>query len=320
MAESADEDVGGLAGQSSNKVVKKARIKPHSKPTTRQSTGATKKVARKLFETASFSDDNIEHQSGQLTGIDRVLSRLEDLTKAVTESISVAQATRSIPETSSVSQLRREDIGRFNPAYPDPKEAGMIIDGNTIIFTDVNRFVERVESFLQDPVTYEANMRQMSYLFEVLLDGPAAMWWGCELSEDQRAVFRGDGLSHALVALKVRFETTPNRVLDASFFGLDLEGIAADENKLLEFFQLKLKYGRATHELARDNGNWEEFMDAVLDNLYPEIADNLPCPSSAETLDEYMQNIDAKKGVIKYLASKLCVKADLAKFSAGPGY
>ncbi|KAI0845974.1 hypothetical protein F5Y00DRAFT_265019 [Daldinia vernicosa] len=64
MAESMDEDVGGLAGQSTNKVVKKARIKPRSKPTTRQSTGATKNVARRLFETASSSDDNIEHQSG----------------------------------------------------------------------------------------------------------------------------------------------------------------------------------------------------------------------------------------------------------------
>ncbi|KAI1661796.1 hypothetical protein F4813DRAFT_398332 [Daldinia decipiens] len=296
MAESADEDVAGLAGQSSNKVVKKSRIKPRSKPMTRQSTGTTKKVARKLFETALPSDDNTEHQSGQLVGIDRVLSRLEDLIKAVTESISVSQATRSIPGTSSVSQLRREDIGRFNPDYPDPNGVGMIIDGNTPIFTDIKRFVERIESFLEDRDTAAANEKQMVLLFEVLLDGQAALWWSNELVYKDRRSLRQAGLTKMLAALKSRFSYDLVITLDEyTDRRLSLEQIVEDENRLIQFFQTRLRYAKSLGFLDQDNKGWYEVLKGVWSAMDYDLRDVVPAPSDLYSLEEYMKEVNEAK-------------------------
>ncbi|KAI0844153.1 hypothetical protein F5Y00DRAFT_249303 [Daldinia vernicosa] len=295
MAESMDEDVGGLAGPSSNKVVKKARVKPRSKPTTRQSTGSTKNVARRLFETASSPDDDIEHQPGQLVGIDKLLSRLEGLTKVITDSISATQATQSIPGTSSVSQLRREDIGRFNPDYPDPKNVGMIFDGNTPIFTDLDRFVERVESFLEDHVTAAANEKQLKLLFEILLDGPAALWWSYELTYDDRRSLRRAGLAQMLAALKRRFHYSYSWMTLRNPTGLTIEEIAEDENRLMQFFQTKLRDAKLCGRLDKDHKNWPQVFKGSWKKMGYDIHDVLPAPSDEFSLEEYMKEVQEAK-------------------------
>ncbi|KAF3063728.1 hypothetical protein GL218_01392 [Daldinia childiae] len=296
MTESADDSVAGLAGQSSNKMVKKVKIKPRSKSMTHLSTRATKKVARKLFETALSPDDNVEHQSGQLDGIDRILSRLEDLTKAVTESISATQATRSILGTSSISQLRREDIGRFNPDHPDPNGVGMIIDGNTIIFIDIERFVERIESLIEDRDTAAANEKQIVLLFEVLLDGQAALWWSYELTYDYRRSLRQAGLVNMLTALKRRFSYDLSIVLDRYLDDYPtFEEIRKNENRLIQFFQTRLRYAKSMGHLDKDHKRWYNVFYEIWSTLHYDLQDLIPVPSDQCSLEQYMKEVNEAK-------------------------
>ncbi|KAI0115151.1 hypothetical protein F4814DRAFT_459961 [Daldinia grandis] len=295
MSEFPDEDVSGLAGQPSNKAVKKAKIKPRSKPTARQATRATKNVARRLFEPASSPEDNTENRVDRPAGEDRLVSGLENLTKAVTELISVVKATRSIAGTSSVPQLRREDIGQFNPGYPDPRDSGMLNNGHTQVFTDVDRFIGRIEYFLEDRDTAAAHEKQILFLFELLLDGPAAMWWSVELAHTARRSLRKAGLSKMLDALRRRFPYNRTITLTKYFEGLDLREIERDENRLTQFLQAKLRQAKSFNFLDKDNGNWHSILERYWCPMDKNIFEIIPPPSDEYSLEEYMSIVYAEK-------------------------
>jgi len=61
-----------------------------------------------------------------------------------------------VPSTTSTSEktpkIKREDIGTFDPHWPDPEDTGVVANGKNLIFTDVNSFVGGIETFLETPI------------------------------------------------------------------------------------------------------------------------------------------------------------------------
>ncbi|KAI8966737.1 hypothetical protein F5Y11DRAFT_307709 [Daldinia sp. FL1419] len=293
MAEPMGQGAGGLPSSSAgNTVTGKTRAKSRRMSKTSRVAKANK-ASRKRIDPAVFLDAEVQEYSKQSAGLNDVLSKLGCFMKSLAESVPATQTTHSIPETSSVLQLRREDIGRFNPSYPDSDDIGMVIEKNRdIIFTDVHRFVERIQALLDDPVAHEASKRQLSFLFDVLLDGSAAMWWGYELSQSHRAELRRGGICDMLSALESRFAIRRGKTSWGYFVDLDMCDIETEMDSLVRFFQLELRYGREIHKLKADYSNWREVLIDAVKKVDSYVARCLPDPERVESLQEFMKIIE----------------------------
>ncbi|KAI1661950.1 hypothetical protein F4813DRAFT_398403 [Daldinia decipiens] len=205
----------------------------------------------------------------------------------------VEQALQSTPRTPAISQLKRGDVGRFNPSHLDERGAGMVTDGCTLVFTDVDLFVEHIESFLQDPLAAAANERQILQWLEALLNGPAAMWWSHELTRVDRRALRLAGLSEILVDLERRFRLTPAVAAVKFEHGkLRLRDVAFDENRPMQFVRMKLRYARAMELLDEDNTEWLFVMLQIWFSMDVDIRAVLSPPFPSQTLDLYLEEID----------------------------
>ena len=67
--------------------------------------------------------------------------------------------------SSVVSKVKKDDIGVFDPYYPDPHDLGTVSSGKDTIFTDVFAFKERVRTFLKDEDTRQTHERQILNMF-----------------------------------------------------------------------------------------------------------------------------------------------------------
>ncbi|KAF3064088.1 hypothetical protein GL218_01194 [Daldinia childiae] len=205
----------------------------------------------------------------------------------------VEQAPQYTPGISAISQLERDDIGRFNPSHHDERGAGMVSDGHTLIFTDVDLFVEHIESFLQDPVTASSNERQILQRLETLLHGPAALWWSHELTRVDRRALRLAGLSEILVDLERRFRLTPAVAAVKFEHGkLGLREIAFDENRPMQFVRTKLRYARAMELLDEKDTEWLFVMLQIWFSMDVEVRAVLGPPVPEQTLDFYLREIN----------------------------
>lgn len=197
--------------------------------------------------------------------------------------------------------LKREQIGVFNPSYPDLEGIGVVHAGKDLIYTDVFAFKERLETFTEDnPDAAD----QLLELFPTLLNGAAVSWWSNELVPAQRREYRFAGLTGCLLPLTDRFAMEPSRA-SAKFVAdtLTLREIAIDENNLNKFIQSKLRYARAMGILLPDNLNWHGTMVQVWSKMSLDIRQYLRPPSKRETLAAYMRQVEEAK-------ANLIVKAD----------
>jgi hypothetical protein len=46
--------------------------------------------------------------------------------------------------------IKRQDIGIFDPEFPNPQELGIVIDGSHLVYIDVFEFVEHIRTILED--------------------------------------------------------------------------------------------------------------------------------------------------------------------------
>lgn len=324
MAQSTKKDVGELANQlANNQAVKQPQL------TTCQKTKATEEQTdassflcmleplsghNVILDMTRYFATQIHHLSQER---DNLKNQMADLTKQATdillhlqESIDankpaiqpiqhaakpspVEQTPQSISRTSAVPQLDRDDIGRFNPSHLDERGAGMVTDGCTLVFTDVDLFVEHIESFLQDPATAAANERQILQWLETLLNGSAAMWWSHELTRVDRRALRLAGLPEILVDLERRFRLNPAVAAVKFEHGkLSLREIAFDENRPMQFVRTKLRYARAMELLDEDNTEWLFVMLQIWFSMDVEVRAVLSPPSPSQTLDLYLEEIN----------------------------
>src|SRR6266699_2557588 len=92
-------------------------------------------------------------------------------------------------------KIKRQDIGVFDPQFPNPKGQGAVTDGSRFVVTDVHDFMERVYTLLEDSSAVYETERQIKAMFSTLLTGAAVTWWITELINDVRNMLRSDGLA-----------------------------------------------------------------------------------------------------------------------------
>ncbi|KAK1826044.1 hypothetical protein QBC39DRAFT_235958, partial [Podospora conica] len=50
-------------------------------------------------------------------------------------------------------RIKKEDIGQFNPYGKDPLDKGIVGVGKDTLYTDVDCFIDRIDTFRKDPDT-----------------------------------------------------------------------------------------------------------------------------------------------------------------------
>ncbi|OIW22379.1 hypothetical protein CONLIGDRAFT_224440 [Coniochaeta ligniaria NRRL 30616] len=70
------------------------------------------------------------------------------------------------------TRIRRNEVGQFNPYYPNPQGLGMISDNKALVFTDVISFQERLDTGTDS--AYAEN--QILRVFDTLMSGLQLIW------------------------------------------------------------------------------------------------------------------------------------------------
>lgn len=73
-------------------------------------------------------------------------------------------------------RIKKDDIGQFNPHGDDPLDEGVVSAGKDTMYTDVDCFIDRIETFREDPDTIDQADKQLMQIFQTLLAGPASNW------------------------------------------------------------------------------------------------------------------------------------------------
>ncbi|EAQ86812.1 hypothetical protein CHGG_08065 [Chaetomium globosum CBS 148.51] len=200
-------------------------------------------------------------------------------------------------------KIKREEIGIFNPDYPDPDDLGIVQDGKNLIFTDVYSFVDRIATFTES--LGEEASRQILGHFQAILGGSAILWWTNELMAARRIELRSAGLLAILDELIVRFGPDAANATK-SFYDckLYLRDVAADEQALQQFVQKKLRWARSIRMLGPDHSNWSSAMMMIWSHMEFEIQQCLPRPDEFASLSDYMKKIEKSRIIVNSAALK----------------
>lgn len=203
-----------------------------------------------------------------------------------------------------VRQLKRDEIGVFDPEYDDPDDTGIVTVGKDLVFTDVWAFQERVDTFL-DSDDGGGKERQLIELFPTLLQGSAVIWWNNEVTSAERRNLRILGLKPMMRSLELRFAMEPSRATKKFRTStLALDDIGRDEHILRKFVQKKLRYARAMGTLAENNINWRGVMIDIWSSMDVDIQQYLRPPKRGERMAAYMQELEEMKTVLTNAADK----------------
>lgn len=215
--------------------------------------------------------------------------------------------------------LRREDIGLFDPRRPDSRNSGVVTEGTILVFTDVGYFIDRVNSFLENPIkeTYshyiyehEATIYevQIQTLFGSLLLGAAATWWTCEMSSAERRNLRSKGLAKVLDALRTRFAKkwvdyseeadyydsstiiNEDESVNGEHIGLTITEFDNDGESLPRWILNTIRDRRAEVE----GWDWHEISTwhPYIYDAPPEVVSVVPFPLPDMSLSQYMRHIE----------------------------
>jgi hypothetical protein len=181
-------------------------------------------------------------------------------------------------------EIKPGDIGRFDPTFEDAHGVGVVNDGSNTIFTDVYCFIERINTFLEDPETSVSAERQIMSHFQSLLSGPAIVWWTNEVAASHRMELRRMGLRTMLNFLKLRFN--PDSMATRRFNGTFLasKDVDEDDQAMSKFVQKKLRWARS--------------MGIIDGSIEPKMRQYLPPLKRFPTLSEDMQGIEKSRSIL----------------------
>src|SRR6266566_4629066 len=91
-------------------------------------------------------------------------------------------------------KIKRQDIGIFDPQFPNSKGQGTVTDGSRFVFINVHDFIKRVYIFLEDNSAVYEIERQIKAIFFTLFVEIVVIWWTTELINDVRSILRSDRL------------------------------------------------------------------------------------------------------------------------------
>ncbi|KAI8173776.1 hypothetical protein K4K49_003035 [Colletotrichum sp. SAR 10_70] len=205
----------------------------------------------------------------------------------------------------SLRKLKREEIGIFDPEYPDPQDVGMVTVGKDIVYTDVWTFWDRLDTFLDDRETQSQAEKQIIDIFSTLLQGSAVIWWTIETTARRRQKLRERGLNDLMKALEKPFAMDPGRATKkfrkTRFF---LRDLLDDEHSLRKFVQKKFRYSKAIGTLDRRNANWRGVMMDIWSGKELDVQQYLQPPGRRDTMEGYMQKIEEARTILLSAAER----------------
>lgn len=202
-------------------------------------------------------------------------------------------------------RIKKDDIGQFNPHGADPDNEGVVGSGKDTIYIDVDCFLDRLETFREDPLTSVSVDKQLAQIFVTLLAGPASYWWTDQLTGTRRRELRALGISAMLEALRDRFPPDP-AICTAKFTNLKLrlKDIAADDTALEKHMTTKLRLAKGMGILESSNSNWFGTVMTIWSTWpkevrqYIAVPDNYPLPLQSDIINslrgkQYITAVDA---------------------------
>lgn len=196
-------------------------------------------------------------------------------------------------------RIKKDDIGQFNPHGADPDNEGVVGSGKDTIYIDVDCFLDRLETFREDPLTSVSVDKQLAQIFVTLLAGPASYWWTDQLTGTRRRELRALGISAMLEALRDRFPPDP-AICTAKFTNLKLrlKDIAADDTALEKHMTTKLRLAKGMGILESSNSNWFGTVMTIWSTWPKEVRQYVRPPIRDETLDSYLQRIASARTLV----------------------
>lgn len=211
------------------------------------------------------------------------------------------QAREGTADTTSGDKIRikKEDIGQFNPHGADSGDEGVVGSGKDIVYTDVDCFLDRLETFREDPQTSVSADKQLAQLFITLLAGPASYWWTDQLTSARRRELRTMGISAMLEALRDRFP--PDPALSTKKFTdsqLRLKDIAADDTALEKHLTKKMRLAKGMGILESNHSNWYGTVMTIWSTWPKEVRQYVRPPVREESLDGYLQRLSTARTLV----------------------
>lgn len=230
----------------------------------------------------------------------------------------VATIASTAADNSVTWKPKREDIGTFNPDYPDPEDIGMVSEGRDLVYIDPVLWHDNVKSFLPVNAGNAGNagdagavtaalQRHLATLFPTLLRGSASLWWTSELTGADRVALRGD-INRQMVALCDRFR--PDSAMATAKFArgrLRIEDVVAQGSALGQYVARMLRHARVMGILANDQGNWHGVMHQIWSTMDVDIQLVLKAPrkDAFNSLSEYMGEVRESLVTIQAYGRKL---------------
>ncbi len=102
-------------------------------------------------------------------------------------------------------KIKRQDIGVFDPQFPNLKGQGAVTDNSRLVFTDVYNFIKCIYILLEDSSTAHETKQQIKAIFSTLFVEIAVIQQTTELINDVRNILYSDGLVAIMCVLRQRF-------------------------------------------------------------------------------------------------------------------
>jgi hypothetical protein len=68
-------------------------------------------------------------------------------------------------------RFKPQDIGIFDLQFPNPKDLGTVIDGSRLVYTNVNNFVERIETLIETQANKQEVVEEIIECFPIFFAG-----------------------------------------------------------------------------------------------------------------------------------------------------
>lgn len=213
------------------------------------------------------------------------------------QGISSAPASIAMSSAASTSSTtwKTEDLGYFHPDLPDRDESAVRTVSNQTHYRDVLVFLDR----LRDLVTLKGEDVVRANI-HASLRGSALAWYTSELSEFERQSVRHMPLEHGWFhMLRQRFKLRPSQALakltETTFSFADVRL----GKSVRQFAQMIFRYSQAAEITSTFNQ-----VTQAWSKLSPQLRRDVPEPTPATTVTEFLGILEAKEIIWKDIAAQ----------------
>ncbi len=187
----------------------------------------------------------------------------------------------------SPAQLKADDIGFFDPSYEDPTNSPVVNVGRHVFYRDVYAFIDR----LKDLVSLKGEDKTREVL-PTCLRGSALIWHSTELTELEKRGLRNASVDEWCETLVEKFKERTSVALQH----LQTEHYTINDARQgrtpRSFAQNMLRHAKAAHMTSVYNQ-----LSLAWNNLALEFRRDIPEPTMATTLSQFLAQLDSKENI-----------------------